>query len=129
MNKILKFHFGTIKIFDDYLIANISEGITITKAINADLEQIALKYFPIKPFVYITHRIHSYAVDPNVYIRTSLIKNLAGFAVVSKNQAALNNADIEKLFLNNKPFETFHNIEDAIKWTKLILNSDYSEEY
>jgi len=40
-------------------------------------------------FVYITHRVNSYSVDPTIYISVSKIENLVGFAVVFINQMAL----------------------------------------
>ncbi len=119
---------GFFKIYDTYLIVEMNEGVTITPDSNDALEEIADIYYPTKNFVYITHRKNSYAVDPAVYTRTSKIKNLVGFAVVSTKRIALSNAEIEKLFLS-KPFEVFHKIEDAVKWAnKICTNENHSFE-
>ena len=51
----------------------------------------------------------------------SKIKNLKGFAVVSKDYKAKSNAEVEKLFLN-KPLEIFDDLNKAISWKDSILN-------
>lgn len=123
MKKTLTLSIGTFYIYTNYLVAVINEGATITIESNKILEDIARTYFATKKFVYITHRINSYAVDPVTYTRTSQIKNLAGFAVVSKNNVALSNAEIEKIFLK-KPFGLFNNLDKAIDWAQSVLKSE-----
>ncbi|WNH09983.1 hypothetical protein [Thalassobellus suaedae] len=123
MRKTLTLPLGTFYIYDNYLIVEINEGETITTENNKILENIAITYFNTKKFIYITHRVNSYAVDPAIYRKTSLIENLAGFAVVATNNIALSNADIEKLFLN-KPFESFTKLNKAIEWGQSILKQN-----
>jgi hypothetical protein len=121
MKTTLKLPLGTFYIYDNYIIVEIAEGITIATKHNKILEDIAEKYFASKDFVYITNRVNSYAVNPAVYKKTSKIKNLVGFAIVASNYIALRNADIEKLFLN-KPFESFTELSEAIKWAEAIVD-------
>jgi hypothetical protein len=120
MEHVLKLSIGTFYIHNNYLIVNINEGKTVNSESNTILKDIIKKYYASKKFVYITHRIHSYAVDTAVYLGTSKIKNLVGFAVVSSKIIALFNAEIERQFLK-KPFEIFTNIEDAIDWAESIV--------
>ncbi len=80
----------------------------------------------VRPFVYITNRINSYSVDPQIYFETSKIKNLAGFAVVSKKYKAKSNAEIEKMFFS-KPFEIFGDLDSAKKWATQLLEDYFSE--
>ncbi len=122
MRKILKYPFGEIFIYANYMIAYMKEGITVTVNLNDILKDIVNTYFPNKPFVYITFRVNSYAVDPDIYIETSKIKNLAGFAVVFGSEFAINNVDIEKMFLN-KPFEFFYNLDEAIAWSNKLCTT------
>jgi hypothetical protein len=121
MTDVLQYDFCKIHVYDNYLIAVMNEGITVTSKHNAILQNIANVYYKNKPFVYLTHRIHSYSVDPAIYTETSKIENLVGFGVISKDFKAKSNAEIEKLFLS-KPFEIFDSIEDAIVWVKQILS-------
>lgn len=113
--------FGTLYFFDNHVISQINEGETITREKNNRIATVALEFYGDSPFIYITHRINSYAVDPATYSETSKIENLVGFAVVSKDYKAKSNAEIEKLFLN-KPFEIFNTVDEAISWANSIMN-------
>ncbi|MBR9914419.1 MAG: hypothetical protein GYB32_06260 [Algicola sp.] len=113
--------FCDIHMYDSYMIVTMNTGVHVTASHNEILTQIADTYFNKKPFVYITHRINSYSVDPAVYNETSKISNLVGFCVVSKNYMAKSTAKIEKLFLN-KPFEIFDELSDAIEWAKSVVH-------
>ena len=120
MTDVLKYDFCTMHIYDTYMIVVIYEGVTVTPEHNNVLLNVADTYYRNKSFVYITHRLHSYAVDPAVYRETSKISNLAGFCVVSSDYKAKRNAEIEKLFLN-KPFEIFDSIEEATSWANQVI--------
>ncbi len=120
MRDFLKFDFCEMHIFDSYLIVTINEGQVVEPKHNTILNNVADAYFRNKSFVYITHRINSYSVDPSTYLETSKIINLKGFAVVSKDYKAKSNVEVEKLFLS-KPCETFNDIKDAVSWAESIL--------
>lgn len=122
MDKTLKYTFGKVTIHTNYVIAIMNEGITVTPNLNTVLNNIAEIYFKNKNFVYITHRINSYAVDPNIYFKTSQISNLVGFAVVSGKRIVIDNTDLESVFLN-KPFKLFARMKDAINWANELCNS------
>jgi len=126
MNKILKYPFGEIFIYTNYLIAYMKEGVTITANLNDVLLDIVESYYPSNNFVYITHRVNSYAVDPSIYLKTSKIKNLIGFAIVFGSEFSINNIDIERIFLN-KPFEFFYNLDEAIIWANQLCNKEQHE--
>ncbi|WP_431134938.1 hypothetical protein [Psychroserpens mesophilus] len=121
MTDVLKYDFCTMHIYDNYMIVVINEGVTVTPNHNSVLLNVADTYYKNTRFVYITHRLYSYAVDPAVYKETSKIDNLAGFCVVSSDYKAKRNAEIEKLFLN-KPFEILDTIDEAITWADSVLN-------
>ncbi|WP_425075164.1 hypothetical protein [Psychroserpens sp. S379A] len=120
MTDVLKYDFCTMHIYDNHMIVIINEGVTVTPKHNEVLLNVADTYYKNKPFVYITHRLNSYAVDPAVYRETSKIENLAGFCVVSSDYKAKRNAEIEKLFLN-KPFEIFDTIDEATTWASQVV--------
>ncbi|WP_460219541.1 hypothetical protein [Psychroserpens sp. MEBiC05023] len=119
MTDKLTLDFCDIHIYDNYMVVTVNTGVNITSDHNEVLKNIADTYFKNKPFVYITHRVHSYSVDPAVYKDTSKISNLVGFCVVSKNYMAKSAAQIEKLFLN-KPFEIFDTLTEAIEWARSV---------
>ncbi len=120
MTDVVKYDFCTMYIYDHYMIVVINEGITLTPEHNNVLLNIVDTYYRNRPFVYITHRINSYSVDPAIYRETSKINNLAGFCVVSSDYKAKRNAEIEKLFLN-KPFEIFDSMEEATTWASQVI--------
>ncbi|WP_229719383.1 hypothetical protein [Winogradskyella schleiferi] len=120
MKEILHYDFCDISIYDNYVVVVIKEGVNVTSKHNIVLVEIAKKYYSATPFVYITHRINSYSVDPKIYHETVQIKTLKGFAVVSSNYQAKINAQIEKMFFN-KPFEIFKTLNDAMIWADEIV--------
>ncbi|MGC1632729.1 MAG: hypothetical protein WA749_11525 [Gelidibacter sp.] len=121
MKDLLKFDFCEMHIYDSYLIVIINEGLVVEPKHNRVLTNVADAYFKNRHFIYITHRINSYSVDPATYIETSKIRNLQGFAVVSKNFKAKSNVEVEKLFFINKPFESFDDLNTAVSWAKSLL--------
>lgn len=126
MIDLLKFDFCEMQIYDNYLVVVMNEGVTVTPDHNQVLLNVSDTYFNNRNFVYITNRIHSYSVNPSIYFETSKIKNLLGFAVVSKDYKAKTNAEVEKLFFE-KPFEIFSTLEIAVDWANSLLikkNSD-----
>jgi hypothetical protein len=123
MKETLDFKFGQMTIFNNYVVTVMKEGIHVTPDYNETLIEVTDTFFKNKSFVYITHRINSYSVDPKIYFETSKIQNLIGFAVVSKDYKAKVNAEIEKLFFN-KPFETFTSLDEACKWADELVKQD-----
>ncbi|WP_179335473.1 hypothetical protein [Winogradskyella costae] len=123
MIKKLSFNFGELSIYDNYVLAVMKEGVTISPNYNDVLVDISETYFRNKNFIYITHRIHSYSVDPQIYYKTEKIENLIGFAVVSHNYQAKLNAQIEKMFFK-KPLMIFSDIEEAITWALKVTKTN-----
>ncbi|NCT16939.1 MAG: hypothetical protein COZ75_07720 [Flavobacteriaceae bacterium CG_4_8_14_3_um_filter_34_10] len=120
MRAALKYDFCEFSIFNNFIIAVINEGITVMPEHNEVLLKLAKKYFKNRPFAYITNRIHSYAVDPKVYLETSKIENLVAFAVVSQQKLSTSNTQVEKMFLN-KPYKNFEHLLEAIHWSESII--------
>ncbi len=117
MRATVKYDFCDFSVFDNFLIAVMKEGITVVPEHNEVLIELANKYFKNRPFAYITNRINSYSVDPNVFKETSKIENLVAFAVVSQQELGIANASFEKVFLK-KPHKSFTKLIDAIQWSE-----------
>lgn len=114
------FYFCHIEIYDDYVKAIMKEGVTVSPEHNNVLLQIVEKHFKNKAFVYITHRINSYAVDPTIYLETAKIKNLVGFVVVSSDPKQKMQTRVEKIFFG-KEFEQFDTMKEALAWKNMII--------
>lgn len=121
MSKLQTFPFGTILLHDFYIVAKMNEGVTVNPELNSILEGIASDHFKNNKFVYITYRVNSYSVDPNIYFKTSQIPNLVGFAVVLGNEIRLDNIEIEKMFLS-KPLKSFKSLKKAIEWAEELCS-------
>lgn len=120
MIETLHFQFGEIRIFNNFVIAVMKEGITVKPEYNDFLSKIANTYFRDKPFGYITYRINSYSVNPMVYLKTSTIENLIAFAVVTTDSLRTSNLKVEKRFLN-KPFKHFPDLDSAKNWMNELI--------
>ena len=122
MTDSLHLYFCDITIFKNYFIVVMKEGTDITVGHSDVLFDISKTYFGGKQFVYISNRINSYSVNPNVYKKINEIENLAGFAVVSYGFKTSGNVKIEQLYFD-KPIEVFDNINDAKEWAKSVVTN------
>ncbi|MDY8138985.1 hypothetical protein [Aquimarina sp. 2201CG5-10] len=122
MVKLYNLDFCKLEIHHNHMIAVMNEGIIVDSTNNSILIKIAEKHYKDTPFVYITHRINSYAVDPIIYIKTAQVTNLVGFAVVSKNPMQKIQTKLEKS-LFNKEFRYFDDMNSALKWKDEIIGN------
>ncbi|MFD2561125.1 hypothetical protein [Aquimarina rubra] len=116
--------FGLIEIFEDYIKVTMNEGVTVSPKHNCVLLEMVEKHFKNKAFLYLTHRINSYAVDPTIYLETAKIENLIGFAVVSKDPRQKKQTKLEKAFFS-KELRRFDNIESALQWKDKLLKKNH----
>jgi len=104
------------------VVSRVRENVVLSKKQVFDLIDACSGNYERKNFVYISKRIHTYNVDPTVYLSLDKAKNLTGIAMVSDKTSSLNMAQFEKTF-SKIPFEIFLELEDAIKWTEKILKN------
>lgn len=110
-------------VFDNFLIKQVKEGVTIDLEETQELRQILKKHFKGKNMAYISNRVTSYSVNPLVYKEVEKMSNLVAIAVIPNNLKMRQSAEFEKQFFN-KPFEIFNNLTDAINWVeKIVLNN------
>lgn len=112
--------FCTLELYDNYMKAIINEGVTLSFKYNSILTEICDTYYKNQPFVYISHRINSYSVDPIIYLKTGQIKNLIAFIIVSDNPMQKMLTQLEKSFFK-KEFRHFETLEEALEWKDKIL--------
>lgn len=111
---------GEVEVYENYMIAQLNEGITLNLESVEELLLITKTHFPKDPFVYITVRKNSYAVDPMMYLKIFEIKNLKAIAIVSAKFIDNHNIKIEKHFFN-KPMNIFETLPEAISWATAEL--------
>ena len=119
--------YAEVFIFDQFLVNQINEGVTVRSEHNVKLREIIDRHFKNKPIVYIGNRHFSYAVDPLTYIGTSKIHNLMAMAIVAESPIARDNAILEKYFYD-KPFEVFPTLSEAMAWVHSIILEQESED-
>ena len=108
-------------IFSDYIYVIINKGIAVIPEYNNILVNLTNTYFKEKNFVYISHRIHSYPIDPTIYLDTVRIENLKGFVVVSSgSEKEIASTKVEKLYFK-KPLALFDSLQDVIHWENTPL--------
>ncbi|WP_159021276.1 hypothetical protein [Formosa sp. L2A11] len=120
MKRLLTYDFGSVKLYDNYVLSQINEGAMITIKDCEILAKIAKEHYKGLPFAYVSIRDSSYSVDPVVYLEASKIENLVGFAIVTHIPTALNNTKIECMF-SKKIFTTFQIIYEAKVWANSIV--------
>ena len=111
---------GTVKVFDNFMVATFDEGATMTLERAYQIIGISEIHFRDKKFGYISLRKNSYAIDPIIYTYLRGLDNLKAFAIVSKKEIDMHNFKIEKLFYK-KNMEFFIEYENAIVWIKKRL--------
>ena len=115
-------------IFDEFLVNQIREGVTIRTEHNNQLKEIIDKHFTNKPLVYIGNRHNSYSIDPLTFIATSKIYNLLAIAIVATSDSDRRSTLLERHFYT-KPFEVFPTLSEAMGWVQVVIlqNTDFKQ--
>ncbi len=112
--------FCTAELYNDYAIVVMKHGVTVSpKYINTFLD-IVNKHYKNRPFVYISHRINSYSVNPATHLESSKVPSLIGVAVVSNDPLQEAQTKVEKPFFK-KEFEHFNSLDEALQWKDEII--------
>ena len=110
---------GVIWVHDRILVNEMNEGALLDVETNREILQIGCNNFGTEFFGYISHRIHSYAVNRMVYRESAEHPQLKAIAVVSGNKLVRETARLEQKFYTNKnSFGIFSTLEEAKAWMK-----------
>lgn len=120
--------YGYYYFFEDFIIAEINQGVSYNWEAAKDIIEAAYKHYGNDISVcYITNRVNKYSVNPADWLKFFKQEHtLNGYAIVSYTERSWINATLEKLFLNTK-VEHFTDLKQAIKWAKkrnLKVNSE-----
>ncbi|MBR9846267.1 MAG: hypothetical protein GYB35_09250 [Algicola sp.] len=108
-------------IFDDFIINQVKEGVSIEPHHNELLNEIVQQHFSNKDMVYVSNRVKSYSVNPLIYPKTEAIPNIIAIAMIPKTDVMKKNAEYERQFYD-KPYEIFETLTDAIAWVQELVN-------
>ncbi|WP_298319238.1 hypothetical protein [uncultured Aquimarina sp.] len=125
----LNYSFGDFYLFDRFVIGEFKEDTVVTWDDHAKLlvEDLTNLYdHDGSNVVYITNRVHRYAVKPSDWIKFYKSDyRMKGYAIVSYTPKGLLNSLIEKLFIKSK-FKSFESLEEAIHWAKSLTEAAVS---
>ncbi|AXT55404.1 hypothetical protein SAMN04487910_0381 [Aquimarina amphilecti] len=126
----LNYPFGNFYLFDGFVVGEFKEDTVVTWADHAKLlvEDLTNLYdHDGGNVVYITNRVHSYAVKPSDWIKFYRSDyKMRGYAIISYTKKGILNALIEKLFIKSR-FRSFESLGDAITWAKSLTKSPVSK--
>jgi len=116
---------GKFLFYTNVVVGEFYEGVHVTKENATQPIEIASQlYGDTEPIVYISHRLHSYSMDPVGYGEVvKMFPNFIGFAIVSQNRYRRMLASIEKLFIK-KPIGVFYDMDAAFVWAESLLEKE-----
>jgi len=113
--KLIDLDFVQIELYKDYIISSIKEGVVFDIPQQKRFYEIFDKYYPNKPFGYISNRKFDYTVNPTSYLQHSLYPRMVGMAILCYSENSYNTALFEKGF-NSQPFQPFYTMEECKNW-------------
>jgi len=120
-NKIIELTVGTVYLYDKVVVVEINEGVNVSYSSSFSALLLVLRHVGTKPMVYISHRVHSYSLNPTEYKYLHKIPNLKGIAIVCASEIGCQNLEIEAAFFK-KPFQAFPSLQEAYSWSQGLLN-------
>jgi len=112
----LELKYCRLDFFEHYVILMMHEGSRLTKVVNEEILEQLEGHYGQQGFILISNRVHAYEIDLDIY-KGKVLKNMKGFAVVSKNPEEVKRANIEQS-LWRKSFVFFEDINEATDWAK-----------
>lgn len=125
LSKILKTKIATIYFYGNFVVVEAREGVTLSYKTGFSILLKGLQLLRGKPWIYISNRVHSYAVNPTDYKYLNRVPTLKGIAVVNYTEAGKRNAQWEATF-TKKPYAIFDNVLSAYEWGKAQLEKNTS---
>ncbi len=114
--------FGNFRIFQNYVIGTMHEGVVVDQLCKADIWKLFNTHFKDRPFGYISNRTNSYSVDPTVYMDNSeRFAMMKAMAVVTNRKMQKLNVELERQFFKAE-LEVFDNLEEGKRWIENIMN-------
>jgi hypothetical protein len=113
------FRDGKLYFYDDLIVGEINQGAHVSSETLLSFFQFFLENYKV-PFGYLSYRVNSYSIDPQVYSLLPKNNLLKGIAVVSNQKFSSLNAHVEKSLYKGR-YELFTTLEAAIHWLDKIV--------
>lgn len=119
---IVELDFSHIILTDTLLISEIRTGYNVDLESFEALKNLADSHFT-RPFIYISHRINPFSVDPMIYRKLATVNNMRGLAIVAYQPIQRNASKIEEyLIARNIAAGIFSTMDEAMIWAREILS-------
>lgn len=119
--KEFNYDFADVFVFDGYIVSEIKEGISFSWEDHAEVIVNDVTQFigsDGSNIVYLSHRIHSYSVQPMDWLKFFTNQfSLKGYGVIGYSSRSFINTVMEKMFFNKK-IRRFSSLETAINWAE-----------
>lgn len=118
IREIREFEFGKFYFFDNLVISEMKEGVTLNwnmakKAIDAAYEVIGKD----EPIAYISNRINNYYVVPSDWAKFYKHRHqLSFYSVVGNTKGSFASLVLERMFFQNS-IKQFSDLEEAVAWS------------
>lgn len=123
LTRVITSKIGTVYFYNsNIVVVEINEGVDLSYIVGGALLVRCLLYLRARPWVYISHRRNQYSVLPTDYTYLHKIPTLKALSIVRSADKKYEPAPIETIFCK-KPFELFHDLDEALAWGNSILNS------
>ncbi|TMM58716.1 STAS/SEC14 domain-containing protein [Maribacter algarum] len=115
---------GKFEYYSNMVVGEVKEGVHVTFETAVEpLQEGAQIFGYAENFVYISHRLHSYSIDPTGYYEAaSMFPNFKALAIVATNRRRRMLANLERLFMK-RPIHVFDNLESAFEWAETFLEN------
>ncbi len=120
--RTIELEFTILEFHSNYVVSRVRENVVLSQKQVHDLVEACADFFKRKKFVYISKRVNNYNVDPTIYLNINDVKNLAGIAIVSSKESAIQMANFEGSF-SKVPFAVFMEMEEALEWKNEIIKN------
>lgn len=110
---------GNFYFFEDYIISEFNEGVTVTYNLVAPIIKLAKSFYgEYANVAYISNRVNSFSVSPTDWLHFYKQRNtIASMAVVAHTKLGLSNVLLESFFVKCK-MKKFTTLEMAVSWSK-----------
>ena len=113
---------ATVYFYDNFVVVEVNEGVTLSYTSGFSLLVSGLKHLGTKPWIYVSHRVNSYAVVPTDYKYLNRVPSLKGLVIIHSNNDKKNTIELEQSFFK-KPFMVANDFEEALAWGNDILKN------
>ncbi len=120
LKHVLETEIGTLFFYGNIVVMEAREGVVLSHKNGFSILLKALKLLGTQKWVYISNRINSYSVKPIDYKYLNKIPTLKAVAIVNYFEVGYLNAELESKFCK-KPFQVFHNLNNAFMWSQGFL--------